>query len=105
MPNKEKVARGKLAGFELSKRSSQSYEEALKGGGGDGAQETGRDGHRSHARAASKVQPIDEALFTTVAMCAMFNMMNRLVEGCGIEGFPEQHAAAAHMLATKGYKD
>lgn len=46
----------------------------------------------------------DDALFTTVAVCALFNMMNRLVEGCGIEGSPEQHAAAAHMLAVKGYQ-
>jgi hypothetical protein len=38
-----------------------------------------------------------------VAVCAYFNMMNRLVEGAGIVGDPESYEVAASRLVEQGY--
>ena len=40
----------------------------------------------------------ERALHDAVSICGLFNMMNRLVEGLGITGTPEQHRAAAKRL-------
>lgn len=45
----------------------------------------------------------EEALVHTVAVCAYFNQMNRLVEGAGIVGEGTGYEAAAGQLATNGY--
>ena len=36
----------------------------------------------------------EDALFDAVAVCATFNMMNRIVEGCGVQTSEESRAAA-----------
>jgi uncharacterized peroxidase-related enzyme len=46
----------------------------------------------------------DAALFHVIAVCAYFNMMNRLVEGSGIVGTVEAYASAAAQLVTMGYR-
>jgi uncharacterized peroxidase-related enzyme len=46
----------------------------------------------------------DEALLHAVAVCAYFNNMNRLVEGTGIVGNPQEYAAAAERLVAQGYR-
>lgn len=46
----------------------------------------------------------EEALLHTIAVCAYFNQMNRLVEGAGIVSTPEGRAANADMLVAKGYQ-
>jgi uncharacterized peroxidase-related enzyme len=46
----------------------------------------------------------DEALVHTIAVCAYFNQMNRLVEGSGIVGSPESYANAARNLISAGYQ-
>lgn len=46
----------------------------------------------------------DEALLHAVAICAYFNNMNRLVEGCGIIGSPEGYDLAAKQLFEDGYR-
>lgn len=43
------------------------------------------------------------ALFHTVAVTALFNFMNRLVEGLGIELDPDYVETAAKRLAERGY--
>jgi uncharacterized peroxidase-related enzyme len=40
----------------------------------------------------------EQALHDAVSVCGLFNLMNRLVEGLGITGTPEQHRAAAERL-------
>jgi uncharacterized peroxidase-related enzyme len=45
----------------------------------------------------------DEALLHAIAVCAYFNNMNRLVEGCGIVGTPEGYDLAAKQLFEHGY--
>jgi uncharacterized peroxidase-related enzyme len=45
----------------------------------------------------------DTALVHAVAVCAYFNMMNRLVEGAGIVGDPESYEVAASRLVEQGY--
>ena len=45
----------------------------------------------------------DEALFHAIAVCAYFNNMNRLVEGAGIVGTPEEYDVAARRLVDHGY--
>lgn len=45
----------------------------------------------------------DDALHDAVNVCALFNFMNRLVEGLGIEGTPEQHARSGQRLSRIGY--
>jgi uncharacterized peroxidase-related enzyme len=45
----------------------------------------------------------DAALYYTVAVTALFNFMNRLVEGLGIELEPSYIAPAAERLAERGY--
>jgi hypothetical protein len=39
----------------------------------------------------------------TLAVGVHLDMMNRLVEGCRMEGTPEQRLASARMCAIKGY--
>ena len=46
----------------------------------------------------------EEALVHTIAVCAYFNQMNRLVEGAGIVGSPERYAANAKTLVALGYQ-
>ena len=45
----------------------------------------------------------DESLVHAVAVCAYFNNMNRLVEGSGIVGSPDEYANAAARLFANGY--
>jgi uncharacterized peroxidase-related enzyme len=45
----------------------------------------------------------DAALYHAVAVTALFNFMNRLVEGLGIELQPSYVAPAAQRLAEQGY--
>lgn len=46
----------------------------------------------------------EEALVHTIAVCAYFNQMNRLVEGAGIVGSPESYTANAEALVARGYQ-
>jgi AhpD family alkylhydroperoxidase len=46
----------------------------------------------------------DTALVHAIAVCAYFNMMNRLVEGTGIAGDAESYAIAARRLIEEGYE-
>jgi uncharacterized peroxidase-related enzyme len=46
----------------------------------------------------------DEALVDAIAVCAYFNMMNRLVEGAGIVADAESWDRAAHGLIEHGYQ-
>lgn len=45
----------------------------------------------------------DAALIRTIAVCAYFNNMNRLVEGAGITGTAAGNAERARHLAKDGY--
>ncbi len=45
----------------------------------------------------------DEALYYAVAVTALFNFMNRLVEGLGIELDPAYVSPASQRLADRGY--
>lgn len=45
----------------------------------------------------------ESAIFHTVAVTALFNFMNRLVEGLGIEPDPAYTAEASRRLAERGY--
>ncbi|MEX2497027.1 MAG: peroxidase-related enzyme [Woeseia sp.] len=45
----------------------------------------------------------ESAIFHTVAVTALFNFMNRLVEGLGIEFNPAYAREASQRLAEKGY--
>ena len=44
----------------------------------------------------------DEALFHAVSIAALFNLMNRLVDGLGIAATPEYTAATAEHLSSLG---
>jgi len=45
----------------------------------------------------------ERALHDAVAVCGLFNLMNRLVEGLGITAGEDYFRAAAHRLADTGY--
>jgi len=45
----------------------------------------------------------EQALHDTVSTCALFNFMNRFVEGHGIKGSPEYFAVSAKRLHDGGY--
>ncbi len=45
----------------------------------------------------------EQALFDAVAICALYNLMNRLVNGLGIEADAAYFEAAAQRLSTGGY--
>jgi alkylhydroperoxidase family enzyme len=45
----------------------------------------------------------EQALHGAVAVCALFNMMNRLVEGLGITAGDDYFQVAAGRLAGSGY--
>lgn len=45
----------------------------------------------------------EQALHDTVAVCALFNTMNRLVDGLGITGDAEYFAVSADRLHREGY--
>jgi uncharacterized peroxidase-related enzyme len=45
----------------------------------------------------------EQALHDAVAVCGLFNMMNRLVEGLGITAGEDYFRTAAHRLAGAGY--
>jgi len=59
---------------------------------------------------AADVDPIfvagwdDRALHDATAICALFNLMNRLVNGLGVEAPESYTKLAAHRLALGGYK-
>ncbi|MGH8690496.1 MAG: hypothetical protein ACREUS_05650 [Burkholderiales bacterium] len=46
----------------------------------------------------------DTALVHAIAVCAYFNMMNRLVDGAGIVGDAESYGRAARGLIEQGYR-
>jgi uncharacterized peroxidase-related enzyme len=46
----------------------------------------------------------EQALHDAVSVCALFNFMNRFVEGLGIEGDPAYYAMAAKRMKKDGYK-
>jgi alkylhydroperoxidase family enzyme len=58
---------------------------------------------KADAAAVSAAGWDDEALYYAVAVTALFNFMNRLVEGLGIELEPSYVAPAAERLAERGY--
>ena len=45
----------------------------------------------------------DQALYEAVSVCALFNYMNRLVEGLGIKAGPEYFKLSSERLAKHGY--
>ncbi len=45
----------------------------------------------------------ETALFHAVSICALFNFMNRLVEGCGLKGDPGYALEAGPRLMSEGY--
>ena len=45
----------------------------------------------------------ERALHDAVSVCALFNLMNRLVEGLGIEAGEDYFRVAAERLASQGY--
>jgi alkylhydroperoxidase family enzyme len=45
----------------------------------------------------------DRALHDAVSVCALFNLMNRLVDGLGVTAGDEYLAASARRLADRGY--
>jgi alkylhydroperoxidase family enzyme len=45
----------------------------------------------------------EQALHDAVAVCALFNMMNRLVDGLGITAGDDYFRVAAGRLADAGY--
>ena len=45
----------------------------------------------------------EQALHDAVAVCGLFNLMNRLVEGLGITAGEDYFRAAARRLADAGY--
>jgi len=45
----------------------------------------------------------DRALYDAVSVCALFNFMNRLVEGVGVKGSPSYFKVSAERLASDGY--
>lgn len=45
----------------------------------------------------------DKALHDAVAVCALFNCMNRMVEGHGIEANPDYYSESANRLHDGGY--
>ncbi|MGH3811345.1 MAG: carboxymuconolactone decarboxylase family protein [Pseudonocardiaceae bacterium] len=45
----------------------------------------------------------EQALFDSVAVCGLFNLMNRLVEGLGVAGDEQYFGVAADRLADGGY--
>lgn len=58
---------------------------------------------KADADAVSAAGWNDAALYYAVAVTALFNFMNRLVEGLGIELEPSYVAPAAERLADRGY--
>jgi uncharacterized peroxidase-related enzyme len=58
---------------------------------------------KADAEALSAVGWDDSALYHAVAVTALFNFMNRLVEGLGIELEPSYVAPASRRLAERGY--
>jgi hypothetical protein len=45
----------------------------------------------------------EQALHDAISVCALFNFMNRFVEGHGIKGTPGYFALAAKRLREGGY--
>ena len=58
---------------------------------------------RADAQAVFAAGWDDAALYYAVAVTALFNLMNRLVEGLGIELDPTYVGPAAERLAERGY--
>jgi len=57
----------------------------------------------AHAHAVLDAGWSERALFDVVAVCALFNFMNRMVEGLGLEAGPEYFALASKRLREGGY--
>lgn len=47
----------------------------------------------------------ERALHDAIAVCAMFNFMNRMLEGHGVHGDPATFAERGRLKAKKGYLD
>jgi len=47
----------------------------------------------------------ERALHDAIAVCAMFNFMNRMLEGHGVKGNPAEFRERGRMKAQKGYAD
>lgn len=47
----------------------------------------------------------ESALHDAIAVCAMFNFMNRMLEGHGVYGDPASFAERGRLKAEKGYAD
>jgi len=45
----------------------------------------------------------EEALFSAILVCCVFNFMNRLVEGCGLAASEAQAVSGGRFLFEKGY--
>ena len=45
----------------------------------------------------------EKAFRDSVAICGMFNLMNRMVHGFGIQDFPDRHAEMARGNVEQGY--
>lgn len=46
----------------------------------------------------------DQALFAVVSVCALFNFMNRLVEGIGLDMTPDYCRVSGQRLHDRGYQ-
>ncbi len=58
---------------------------------------------KAEAEAVLAVGWPEQALFDAVAICALYTLMNRLVNGLGIEADAAYFEAAAQRLSTGGY--
>lgn len=47
----------------------------------------------------------EQALHDAITVCAMFNFMNRMLEGHGVHGDPSTFAERGRLKAKKGYAD
>lgn len=47
----------------------------------------------------------EKALHDAVSVCALFNLMNRLVDGLGVTAGEDYFATSAHRLADAGLRD
>lgn len=60
---------------------------------------------KSDAEAVFAAGWSSQALHDAVSVCALFNLMNRLVEGMGLKGTPQYFAVAAKRLSSQtGYR-
>lgn len=57
-----------------------------------------------HVRAVLEAGHDERAVVDAAAICGLFNLMNRLVSGLGVEAGPSYFALAARRLFEGGYK-